>query len=260
MYERYTERARQVIFFSQQEAVSAGSSYIEPEHVLLGIMRCCEPELNAILKLNALESTLRADLPKSADRAIYTENFPVPLSNRGKRVLGYAAEEAERLCSPGIGPGHLLLGVLREYGSCAERFLTAHGIDLAATRRVLGAMPPTQEPAGAPLFRSRVARLRARFWIAAAAQLLLLVLLAVGLAYAPISGKHLLLTGISWLLLVCAWLAVRKEGMWGFKFGNRHRFIAILIIYGLACLYQVLLLGWVIPLGIGIYRTIAWRR
>jgi hypothetical protein len=262
MYERYTERARQVIFFSQQEAVSAGSSYIEPEHVLLGIMRCCEPELNAILKLNALESTLRADLPKSADRAIYTENFPVPLSNRGKRVLGYAAEEADRLNSLGIGPAHLLLGILREPESSNCHFLLAHGIHLTAARDVISSLPP--EPDGPTIesihrhdaWKKRKKRM---YLLAKAAQIALLVLLAVLVGNSQISGKYLFTIGVGWMLFVCAWLAVGKSGIWGFKFSNRHPIAATVIVYGLIWLYQILLYGWVIPLGIGIYRTFAWR-
>src|SRR5690348_13085293 len=123
MFERYTERTRRVIFSARQEAVAAESPYIEPGHLLLAIIRCCEPELNQLLQLNKLEGMLRADLPKTTDRALYSENFSVPLSDHGKRVLGYAAEEADGLNSLGVWPGHLLLGILREQESFAFRFL-----------------------------------------------------------------------------------------------------------------------------------------
>ena len=39
MFERYTEKARRVIFFARYEALQYGSQIIAPEHVLLGLMR-----------------------------------------------------------------------------------------------------------------------------------------------------------------------------------------------------------------------------
>ena len=39
MFERYTERARRVIFFARQEANRFGSKAIETEHFLLGLLR-----------------------------------------------------------------------------------------------------------------------------------------------------------------------------------------------------------------------------
>jgi hypothetical protein len=263
MYERYTERARRTIFFAKEEAVAAKSSYIEPEHLLLAIIRCCEPELNEFLKLNTFEETLRAELPKATDRAIYSENFPVPLSNQSKRVLAYAAEEAERLNSLGIRPGHLLLGILRERESFACGFLSAHGIDLTAARQVIASLPP--EPGG-PTTESIRKHLegqqpaRSLFWIPRGVTIGLLVLLGGLVAHSRVSGKHLLVTGISWLVVVCGWRFVGKMRMWGIKFSNRHRIMATLIVYGVVSLYRILLSGWVVPLGIGIYRTIVWPK
>ena len=39
MFERYTEKARRVIFFARYEASQLGSPYIETEHLLLGLLR-----------------------------------------------------------------------------------------------------------------------------------------------------------------------------------------------------------------------------
>jgi ClpA/ClpB-like protein len=225
-------------------------------------MRCCEPELSELLKLNTFEETLRANLPKMTDRAIYTDDSAVPLSNQSKRVLAYAAEEAERLRSLGIRAGHLLLGILREQESFACGFLSARGIDLTTARQVIASLPPEpSDPMPQAVHKHLAWRRRTRrlSWISGAAQIGLLMLLAILTARSHASGKHLLMTGVAWMLVVCAWLALRKERMWGFKFSNRHRVIATSIIYVVVWLYQILLYGWVIPLGIGIYRTIAWR-
>jgi len=58
----------------------------------------------------------------------------LPLSNECKRILAYAAEEAERLHHSHISTEHLLLGMLRETDSFAAEILRMYGIDLAPTR------------------------------------------------------------------------------------------------------------------------------
>jgi len=260
MYERYTERARRTIFFAKEEAVAAKSSYIEPEHLLLAIIQSCEPELNDALKLRDFESDLRAEFPGQPEN-IGSKRADVPLSNQSRRLLGNAAEEADKLNSFAIEPRRLLLGILRETESPAARFLSAHGIDLASTRRVAASLPT--EPGG-PTTESIlrhdawIKNARRRSWISQAMQIVLFVLLAILMSRSQVSGKHLLVAGIAWMLGVCFWRALRKGGIWGFKVSNRHRVIAASVVYGVLWLYQILLFGWVVPLGIGIYRTIAW--
>ncbi len=144
MYERYTENARRGIFSAREEAIAAGSPYIETEHLLLAIIRCCEPELDERLRLRNIEDALRAEVPAKPHPATRSKNADLPLSNQSKRVLAYAAEEAERLGSRGIGPGHLLLGILREPESFACQFLSAHGIELTAARKWIASLPPAR--------------------------------------------------------------------------------------------------------------------
>ncbi|MBZ5597034.1 MAG: hypothetical protein LAN83_01820 [Acidobacteriia bacterium] len=43
MFERYTEKARRVIFFARYEASEYGSPFIETEHLLLGLLRIQRP-------------------------------------------------------------------------------------------------------------------------------------------------------------------------------------------------------------------------
>src|SRR5215471_14054192 len=122
MFERYTEKARRVIFFGRYEASQFGSPYIETEHVLLGLLREDKALTNRFLRSQAEairkqiedHTTVREKVPTSVD---------LPLSNESKRVLAYAAEEAERLSHKHIGTEHLLLGLLREEESFAARIL-----------------------------------------------------------------------------------------------------------------------------------------
>ena len=125
---------------AKEEAANVGSPHIEAERLALGVARAVEPDLKELLRLKELEGTLRADLRAHAQFESRQTPADLPLSNPGKRILAYAAEEAVRLNSPGIGSGHLLLGVLRESESIASSLLIAHNVDLARVRQIVGAL------------------------------------------------------------------------------------------------------------------------
>jgi len=133
MFERYREDARRAIFFARWEAQQSGSLYIEPEHILLGLIRETDSKTNQLFTLSAYEETFRTQLGVSAS-AQSSKTVNLPLSNPSKRVLAYTAEEAERLSSRPIGTEHLLLGLLREKKSDVPEALAAVGIDLHSAR------------------------------------------------------------------------------------------------------------------------------
>src|SRR5215467_405161 len=112
MFERYTEKARRVIFFGRYEASQFGSSYIETEHLLLGILRE-DKTLTNRLKLASAAGGIEGIRKEIEGRSVVREKIPtsldLPLSNEGKRMLAYAAEEADKLSHKHIGVGHLLL-------------------------------------------------------------------------------------------------------------------------------------------------------
>jgi ATP-dependent Clp protease ATP-binding subunit ClpC len=143
MFERYTEKARRIIFFARYEASQYGSPYIETEHLLLGIMR-----EDKALAFRFLPSTEPESIRKQIDartevRKPVATSVDLPLSNECKRVLAYAAEEAERLSHKHIGSEHLFLGLLREEKSFAAELLRAHNVELRAIRKELAASPPS---------------------------------------------------------------------------------------------------------------------
>src|ERR1700730_15356582 len=112
MFERYTEKARRVIFFARYEASQYGSAVIDTERLLLGILREDKP-LTRMLPAGAGES-IRAQIDaRTLVRQKISTSVDLPLSNASKRVLTYGAEEAERLNHRHIGPEHLMLGLLR---------------------------------------------------------------------------------------------------------------------------------------------------
>ncbi len=145
MFERYTEKARRAIFFARFEASGLGGSYIEPEHLLLGLLRADPALAHRVLRsIEAIQSVRERieahfpageKLPTSAD---------MPLNAECKRVLEYAAEEADRIDHKDIGPEHLLLGLLREEKCFAAEVLQERGLSIGQLRE--GRQGPSPEP------------------------------------------------------------------------------------------------------------------
>jgi ATP-dependent Clp protease ATP-binding subunit ClpC len=133
MFERYRQDAKRAIFFARWEAQQAGSAYIEPEHLLLGLTHDADSKANQLFSLAAHVGSFRRQL-KSHASAKSSTSVDLPLSNAGKRVLAYTAEEADRLTSKPIGTEHLLLGLLREKSSDVLEALAEVGIDLHSAR------------------------------------------------------------------------------------------------------------------------------
>jgi hypothetical protein len=157
IFERYTERARSAIFLARNEAGVLGSSSIEPEHLLLGLLKEDETLLHLLP-----EPVLRSEmlqLLQRCDRRT-AESFEIPLSGLSKRALAYGAEEAERLGHKQIGPAHLTLGLLRLEGCPATDLLRQHGIESGTYRAKVGPQPVLAEPIQAPPWlRDKVAAL-----------------------------------------------------------------------------------------------------
>src|SRR5687767_4095796 len=135
MFERYTEKARRVIFFARYEASQFGSPYIETEHLLLGLLREDKALANRFLRSNAAVESIRKQIEgHTTIREKVPTSVDLPLSHECKRVLAYAAEEAERLNHKHIGTEHLLLGLLREDKSFAAEILHERGLRLSQVR------------------------------------------------------------------------------------------------------------------------------
>ena len=146
MFERFTEKARQVVFWARFEASQFASPYIETEHLLLGLLRVDKALAHRLLGTTSSES-IRQQVEARVVRggeAIPT-SVDLPLSHECKRVLAYGAEEAE-LKHKHIGTDHLLLGLLREENNLAATLLREHGLKLVRVREILAGDPSA--PAG----------------------------------------------------------------------------------------------------------------
>ncbi len=136
MFERYTEKARRVIFFARYEASQFGAPAIEPEHLLLGLMRE-DKTLTArfLARAQASLESIRKEIEGRAPlREKISTSVELPLAPETKRVLQYAHEESDRLQHRHIGTEHLLLGLLREERSMAAEILFERGLRLPAVR------------------------------------------------------------------------------------------------------------------------------
>ena len=109
MFERFTERARMVIVFAQEEARTLRHNYIGSEHLLLGVAREEGAGAGALAKLGVEYDDLRrlvvpVDAPPASGQ--------IPFTRRGKGVLERALREALALGHDYIGTEHLLLGTI----------------------------------------------------------------------------------------------------------------------------------------------------
>jgi ATP-dependent Clp protease ATP-binding subunit ClpC len=169
MFERYTEKARRVIFFARYEASVLGAHSIDSSHMLLGLLR---EDRELFLKLLHYDSELLLNaaglmgLKPSGEKV--STSVDLPFTTEAKRVLVFAAEEAESMGDPHVGTGHVLLGLLREPGS-ARDLLAARGLELTAARKSVA--EKERVPVMAPANRQIVGNLRTDFRAAMAGRL-----------------------------------------------------------------------------------------
>ncbi len=140
MFDRYTEKARRVIFFARYEASQLGAQAIEVEHILLGLLREDKQLSQRFFRSpHSTVESIRREIEKNAvfhERQI-NQTVDLPLSPAAKRVLQFAADESERFHHRHIGTEHLLLGILREEKSRAAVLLNDRGLRLSQIREDL---------------------------------------------------------------------------------------------------------------------------
>lgn len=138
MFERYTEKARRIIFYAREEASQYGSRSIETEHLLLGLLREDRALFKLLLPQGDFGESIRKDIEAGTTaREPISGSVEVPLATECKRILINAAEEADQLAHRRIGTEHLLLGILREENCRAARLLQARGAHLVSVRDAL---------------------------------------------------------------------------------------------------------------------------
>ena len=135
MFERFTERARQVVVLAQDEARALKHNYIGTEHILLGLLR--EEEGLAARVLDSLDITVedvRANVARIVGQGEEVTTGQIPFTPRAKKVLELALREALSLGHNYIGTEHILLGLVRENEGVAARILLDFDADAEKIR------------------------------------------------------------------------------------------------------------------------------
>ena len=169
MFERFTERARQVVVLAQDEARALKHNYIGTEHILLGLLR--EEEGLAARVLESLDITVeevRAQVARIVGQGDEVTTGQIPFTPRAKKVLELALREALSLGHNYIGTEHILLGLVRENEGVAARILLDFDADAEKIRNEIirmlsGPGRRQQGQGGAPGEKSKSSKLLDQF-------------------------------------------------------------------------------------------------
>ncbi|HVB13753.1 MAG TPA: Clp protease N-terminal domain-containing protein [Candidatus Dormibacteraeota bacterium] len=134
-FERFTEKAKQVLTFAQDEAEKSHHSFIGTEHLLLGLLR--EPDGLAARALSDLG--VEIDKVRDAIDSVLGRNEEIRVqqiipTSRVKKIIEIAFEEAKRMNNTHVGTEHLLLGLLIEGEGIAAHVLENLGVDVEKVR------------------------------------------------------------------------------------------------------------------------------
>ena len=105
MFEKFTEKAKRILFLARYEASQQGGKAIQTEHILLGLLKEGEETTRELFtRANVSIDLLQAELERhSPIREKLSTSVEIPFSDDTKKVLQYAEEEAERQDNGGGG-------------------------------------------------------------------------------------------------------------------------------------------------------------
>jgi len=136
MFEKFTEKARRVIFFAKYEASLLGASAIEAEHILLGLIKedrflATHFFFSAQDSLETIRKEIEIKTALGEKQTIFVE---LSLSAQAKSVLVYAVQEAEGLKHPVIATEHIFLGLLHQEQGIVAEVLSKRDLNLKIIR------------------------------------------------------------------------------------------------------------------------------
>ncbi|GEM_PF-2166105 len=116
MWQRFTERARRIVFFAQEEAGKLGDNDVSTEHLLLGLVRENNCVAARVLeRIGVSRDQIRDEVERQVERNDEGRlGEDMQLTPLAKRVIDLAFDEARMLNNNYIGTEHLLLGLVRE--------------------------------------------------------------------------------------------------------------------------------------------------
>ena len=147
MDSQFSQRVKDILGYSKEEAIRLGNSHISPEHLFLGILRdgegvAVEILLNQGIDLLVLKGSLEKSIKIESPIAVADTEI-IPLLRSTERILKLVYLEAKSLKSPVIDSEHLLLAILKDENALVTRFLTELDVDYQAVRRAVEAGLPS---------------------------------------------------------------------------------------------------------------------
>lgn len=147
MDSQFSQRVKDILGYSKEEAIRLGNSHISPEHLFLGILRDGESAaidilvnqgIDLLVLKGSLEKSIRVESPiPVADHEV------IPLLRSTERILKLVYLEAKSLKSATIDTEHLLLAILKDENALVTRFLSELDVDYHSVRRMVEAESPS---------------------------------------------------------------------------------------------------------------------
>ena len=138
MFERFTERARQVVVLAQDEARALKHNYIGTEHLLLGLLRREAVASRALASLGVGHDDVHAQVARIVGSGDESAVGQIPFTPRSKKVLELAVRECNRLGHGVVHSEHIVLGILREGEGVAAQILSARAVTYERMLHALG--------------------------------------------------------------------------------------------------------------------------
>jgi len=137
MFDKFTNRAKQVIKLAKKEAQRLNHNYLGTEHVLLGLLKLGQGiAVNVLRNLNLDYDSIRAEVERIVGFGPEIQVYGDPaLTGKVKKVFEFANEEAANLNHNYVGTEHLLLALLRQTDGVAAQVLENLNINLKEIRK-----------------------------------------------------------------------------------------------------------------------------
>ncbi|HAI74851.1 MAG TPA: Clp protease ClpC [Microscillaceae bacterium] len=152
MEAKFSNRVKEVIALSREEALRLGHDYIGTEHLILGMIREGEGIAVSLLKKLGVDlEELRVTIEQSTKRTA-TNNIKnlqsIPLTKQSEKVLKITYLEAKIFKSQLIGTEHLLLSILRDEDNIGAQVLHKFNVNYDVVKEMLEykVNPPTAGP------------------------------------------------------------------------------------------------------------------
>jgi len=147
MDSQFSQRVKDILGYSKEEAIRLGNSHISPEHLFLGILRdgegvAVEILINQGIDLMVLKGSLEKSI-KVESPVTVADHEVIPLLRSTERILKLVYLEAKALKSSTIESEHLLLAILKDENSLVTRFLSEMDVDYQSVKRMVEAGSPS---------------------------------------------------------------------------------------------------------------------